>query len=69
MNLKKLGVIMKRITEETFLITSAPSGRTYYVHKRNRAHFRGIWDVCNERGGHYGTFATLPGARNWALTN
>lgn len=60
---------MERVNSEIFVITTAPSGRTYYVHRRNRAYFRGIWDVCNEKGGHYGTFATLPGARRWALAH
>lgn len=60
---------MKRVNSETFIITDSSSGRTYYVHRRNRANFRGVWDVCNEKGGHYGTFATLPGARSWALSN
>lgn len=63
------GDIMERKDEETFVITETTSGRTYIVHRRNRAHFRGIWDVCNEGGGRYGTFATLPGARRWARSN
>lgn len=62
-------ITMHRIDEDTFVITTSASGRTYVVHRRNRSKLRARWDVCNGAGGRYGTFATLPGARSWALTH
>ncbi len=58
---------MERIDTDTFLITTSPSGRRYLVHRRDRPSYRARWDVCNAAGGWYGTFATLPGARKWAM--
>ncbi len=58
---------MERVDINTFVITTSASGRRYVVHRRNRANYRARWDVCNDAGGRYGTFATLPGARSWAL--
>lgn len=60
---------MEIVDKNTFVITASASGRRYLVHRRNRAAFRARWDVCNAEGGRYGTFATLPGARNWAKQN
>lgn len=60
---------MKRIDENTFVITATSSGRRYTVHRRNRSEWRAKWDVCNDAGGQYGTFASLPGARKWAQTH
>ncbi|NYE00465.1 hypothetical protein BJY21_001649 [Kineosphaera limosa] len=60
---------MERTNKNTFVITTSPSGRRYVVHRRNRAAYRACWDVCNESGGRYGTFASLPGARRWAAAN
>lgn len=60
---------MQRLNENTFVITATRSGRRYVVHRRDRAKYRACWDVCNDAGGRYGTFATLPGARSWACSN
>lgn len=60
---------MERIDANTYVITNSASGRKYIVHRRNRSKFRARWDVCNEAGGRYGTFASLPGARRWAAAN
>lgn len=57
---------MEIVDKNTFVVTAGASGRRYVVRRRNRAAYRGAWDVCNAAGGCYGTFATLPGARNWA---
>lgn len=60
---------MQRIDKDTFVITASASGRRYVVRRRNRPSYRANWDVCNDAGGWYGSFASLPGARNWAQKN
>ncbi len=60
---------MRRVDKNTFVITTSPSGRVYYVHRRNRPSYRAAWDVCNSSGGWYGSFASLPGARRWVMAN
>ncbi len=59
---------MKRIDENTFVITETSSGRRYTVHRRNRSDWRAKWDVCNDAGGHTGRVASVAGGREWART-
>lgn len=58
--------MLRRKSEDCYLVIGQESGRTYHIVKQSRAAYRGVWDVCNSGGGRYGTFATLPGVRHWA---
>lgn len=61
---------MQRIDENTYVLEGGVSGRAYRIRRMNRAFFRGVWDVGPRTGeARYGAFATLPGARRWALRN
>ncbi len=59
--------MLTKLERDTYVIVGQASGRTYRVRRINRAFYRGVWDVCTTGGGRYATFATLPGARRWAL--
>ncbi|HYO85247.1 MAG TPA: hypothetical protein VES01_02130 [Dermatophilaceae bacterium] len=60
--------MLRHVHAREYAVTG-PSGRHYRIIFSSSGHLRGYWCVCNPGGAYYATFATVPAARRWALTN